>query len=118
VPASSLDSLIAHYNVSPKLANSGMREDLRISPEAVTWFTESPKTWFKFVVQDKEDLAEVAGLRDRFGISPDRIFLMPEGRTPAALAERRLWLAGQCRDLGYRFSDRLHLQLWGSARGR
>jgi len=40
-----------------------------------------------------------------------------EGRDEATLQQRRLWLADLCRDQGYRFSDRLHIQLWGSKRG-
>ena len=42
---------------------------------------------------------------------------MPEGRDDATLEKRRLWLAEICREQGFRFSDRLHIQLWGSKRG-
>lgn len=116
-PKPEFDALVAHYNVSPKLANSGMKEDLRISEKALSWFANSSRAWFKFVVQDDNDLAEVRALRERFLIPHDRILLMPEGRTGEALAHRREWLTSQCLALGYRFSDRLHVHLWGSTRG-
>lgn len=118
IPAPALDAQVNQYNVSPKLSNSGNREDLRLCPEALAWFAESPKAWFKFVLAQEDDLAEITGLQTLLGLPPDRIFLMPEGRDPETLARRRLWLADLCRGHGYRFTDRLHLTLWGPARGR
>jgi 7-carboxy-7-deazaguanine synthase len=42
---------------------------------------------------------------------------MPEGRTAAELDRTAPWLAAICRDLGFRFCDRLHIRLWGDRRG-
>ena len=70
------------------------------------------------MISSPADLAEVAGLQSQFGLDVERIFLMPEGRDPKTLQGRREWLAEKCRALGYRFSDRLHIQLWGDERGR
>jgi 7-carboxy-7-deazaguanine synthase len=42
---------------------------------------------------------------------------MPEGTERARLAERGLWLAEICKEEGFRFSPRLHIDLWGSLRG-
>ena len=47
----------------------------------------------------------------------DRIVLMPEGTDPCALREKSQWLAGVCKDSGYRFTPRLHVDLWGNRRG-
>jgi len=33
------------------------------------------------------------------------------------LDKTAVWLAERCRDLGFRFSDRLHVRLWGDRRG-
>jgi 7-carboxy-7-deazaguanine synthase len=33
------------------------------------------------------------------------------------LRERGLWLAEICKESGYRFSPRLHVDLWGDRRG-
>jgi hypothetical protein len=43
---------------------------------------------------------------------------MPEGTDAQALAGRSRWLAERCCELGYRFSTRLHILLWGDERGR
>ncbi|MDE0826763.1 MAG: 7-carboxy-7-deazaguanine synthase QueE [Akkermansiaceae bacterium] len=117
-PSSELDALITQYNVSPKLANSGNDQKLRLKEDALTFFASSPKAWFKFVVSAPEDLAEIQDLQSRLALDPDRIFLMPEGRSPEDLALRTAWLVDLCRDQGYRFSQRLHLALWGPKRGK
>jgi len=117
LPDQHMAAAVDQWNVSTKLSNSGNSAKLRIKPEAMQFFAASDKAWFKFVIQNEQDLAEVKELEAQFSINKERILLMPEGRDEAALQSRRLWLADLCRDQGYRFSDRLHIQLWGSKRG-
>ena len=117
IPSSEFAAVVDQFNVSPKLANSGIDESLRLRPAAHAWFAASPKAWFKFVVATPADLTEIQNLRERFGIPAGRILLMPEGRTAADLDRSAPWLAGLCRDLGFRFCDRLHIRLWGERRG-
>ena len=45
------------------------------------------------------------------------VILMPEGTDPVRIHERSLWLAELCKEEGYRFSPRLHIDLWGPRRG-
>lgn len=116
-PCDELAELIEQFNVSPKLSNSANKESLRISPASLTYFSQHPKAWFKFVVAQESDLGEIQQLISKFSLPKEKIILMPEGRTQSALNERRLWLAELCRDHGYRFADRLHIRLWGSKRG-
>lgn len=117
-PSAQLDALVEQYNVSPKLANSGNATALRLQDGPLSFFAASPKAWFKFVVSSPEDLDEIQTLQSRFTLPSDRLFLMPEGRSPEVLAHRTQWLADLCRDQGYRFTQRLHLALWGPTRGR
>jgi len=116
-PSAEFDALISQYNVSPKLSNSGNTRELRIAPTALAFFATSEKTWFKFVIAAPSDLEEVTALIKEHNLPKNRILLMPEGRTEQVLQQRRLWLADICRDQGFRYSDRLHIQLWGSKRG-
>ncbi|MGB2403141.1 MAG: 7-carboxy-7-deazaguanine synthase QueE, partial [Akkermansiaceae bacterium] len=109
--------LIQQYNVSPKLANSGNMLKLRINDQALAFFAQSEKAWFKFVISSDADLAEVNQMIITHELPRNRVMLMPEGRNDATLENRRIWLAEVCRDQGLRFSDRLHIQLWGSKRG-
>jgi 7-carboxy-7-deazaguanine synthase len=117
-PGGAFDAAITQYNVSPKLANSRQEEKLRLHDGPLAFFAHSPKASFKFVITNETDLAEVADLRSRLDLAPGHIILMPEGRDPETLAERSRWLAEICRDHGYRFSPRLHIELWGPARAR
>jgi organic radical activating enzyme len=117
VPSPAFAAAVGQFNVSPKLANSGMAEALRLVPDALAWFAASPKAFFKFVVASPADLLEIQTLVTRFELPPSRVLLMPEGRTPADLDRHGPWLAETCRDLGFRFCDRLHIRLWGDRRG-
>ena len=117
-PNLDLDELVLQYNVSPKLANSGNAEELRLVPAALAWFAASPKASFKFVVASPADLAEIEALQARLRLDPARLILMPEGRDAATLHSRRRWVAEACLEHGFRFSDRLHIALWGPARAR
>lgn len=112
-----LGELVDQFNVSPKLAHSGNQGLIRIDPPVLREFAANARANFKFVVQDDADLAEVEDLRRQFAIPPERIVLMPEGRTAAELSARSPWLAETCMQRGYRFSSRLHILIWGDKRG-
>jgi len=117
VPSDAFDTSVHQYNVSPKLTNSGNPSKLRIHPDALSFFASSPKAWYKFVIAEPSDLEEVEALISQYQLPQARVILMPEGRDETSLQRRRLWLADICRDRNYRYSDRLHIQLWGSKRG-
>ncbi|MFM7181819.1 MAG: 7-carboxy-7-deazaguanine synthase QueE [Verrucomicrobiales bacterium] len=117
LPEEDLDPLMDQYNVSPKLENSGNRHALRIRPSVLAWFAASSKAWFKFVITSQDDLAEIRTIITDAGISNERVILMPEGRTPEAIATHRELVVKLCLDHGYTFNDRLHLRLFGARRG-
>ena len=117
VPSSEFDTLIHQYNVSPKLENSGNNPEKRLNGKALQFFAATPKAWFKFVIADENDLNEVEKIITEYKLPSERVLLMPEGRDELTLQKRRRWLVNLCRDRNYRFSDRLHIQLWGSKRG-
>lgn len=116
-PSPEMHEAIDQFNVSPKLSNSGMDEKLRVHPATLQCFAASPKAWFKFVVASPGDVEEILELGDTYGLPRARTLLMPEGRTAAELDTKASWIAETCRDLGFRFCDRLHVRLWGDKRG-
>ena len=116
-PHPALDAYVAQYNVSPKLSHSGNPFDIAVIPERMTQWASEPKAYFKFVVSEPEDMAEVLALQARYTIPSDRIMVMPEGTTSAILQERSRWLAALAVDHGLRFTDRLHIHLYGDSRG-
>jgi 7-carboxy-7-deazaguanine synthase len=117
IPPAELDSLLGQYTVSPKLESSGVERALRLRDDALAFMAASPKSVFKFVIAAALDVREVAALATRHGVDPDRIYLMPQGTTTEALAALRPIVAEACLEHGYRFSDRLHIQLFGNRPG-
>jgi len=117
IPSPAFHEAVNQFNVSPKLANAGMVEALRLNAAALQFFAASPKAWFKFVVAEPADLPEIEALLTAHALPRQRVLLMPEGRTVAELDHNAPWLADICRDQGFRFCDRLHIRLWGDKRG-
>jgi organic radical activating enzyme len=87
-------------------------------PEALNAFAQLPAAYFKFVVEAPNDLDEVLGIRDKYGLSSRNIVLMPQGRTAEVINCRSRWISEACVREGFRFSTRLHVLLWGDERGR
>lgn len=117
VPTAEFDAAIDQYNVSPKLENSNNPRRLREKPGAYRFFARSPKACFKFVIAEKSDLDEVLELLKTYAIASEKIWLMPEGTSAGVLAKRRKWLVEICKKHGFRYSDRLHVQIWGAKKG-
>jgi 7-carboxy-7-deazaguanine synthase len=107
---------VDQWNVSVKLAGSGVPEARRINPEAIRQFL-GLGAWWKFVVVDAADVAEVLRLAERFAIPRERILLMPEGVRPEEILEHSPWVWEECKRYGFRFSPRLHILLWAAKRG-
>jgi 7-carboxy-7-deazaguanine synthase len=115
-------------SISPKLANSVPRERdggrwaaqhdrLRIQPAALGQLMERYPYQLKFVVQAPGDMDEIEALVTRLKADRGRVVLMPEGTDADTLAERSRWLVETAKRSGFRFSPRLHVELWGNRRG-
>ena len=116
-PPPALDALVHQYNVSPKLAHSGNPAGLALIPERLAAWAADPRAYFKFVVGNDADVAEVLGLRETYRMAAERVFVMPEGTESAALRAALRWLAPLALEHGLRLSDRLHIHLYGDTRG-
>lgn len=115
-------------SISPKLANSvpwereGGRwarthDRLRIQTPVLRRLMASYAYQLKFVIAAPEDLGEVRALVAELGAEKARVVLMAEGADPEVLRERGRWLAEICKREGFRFTPRLHIELWGHQRG-
>lgn len=116
-PTPALDALVDQYNVSPKLAHSGNPPELALVPERLSAWAADPRAFFKFVIAEPEDVAEVLELQARYTIPGSRIWLMPEGRDSETIRARGRWLAEICSKNELNFTDRLHIHLYGDTRG-
>jgi 7-cyano-7-deazaguanosine (preQ0) biosynthesis protein QueE len=115
-PHEPVAGLVAQWNVSPKLANSGVAFERRIRPDALAALRATGRAVFKFVVADTADLDEVASVVDAHDLAP--VWIMPEGTEPAALLERARALSDPVLARGWNLTPRLHVLLWGDQRGR
>jgi 7-carboxy-7-deazaguanine synthase len=115
-------------SISPKLANSTPREReggrwaaqherLRYNPQVLRKLTSEYTYQLKFVVTAPEDREEIERIVRETGADPSRVVLMPEGVSAEALRERARWLVDLCKQCGYRYSPRLHIDIWGNQRG-
>jgi 7-cyano-7-deazaguanosine (preQ0) biosynthesis protein QueE len=115
-PSTSMAELVAQWNVSPKLANSGIAEERRIVPEALAALQATGRALFKVVVGSEAELDEVAALEAEHGLRP--IWILPEGTDAAAVLDRGRALADPVLARGWSLTTRLHVLLWGDERGR
>ena len=104
------------WNVSLKLAGSGVPDARRICPGAIAAFRERD-AWWKFVVAVPDDVAEVLALAARFALPRARVLLQAEAVRRDELVERSAWVVEACKRHGFRYSPRLHVMLWGARRG-
>lgn len=116
-PPPALDTLVAQYNVSPKLAHSGNAGELALPPERLRHWAAEPRAFFKFVIAEPADVDEVLALSETYAIPRERVFLMAEGRDTATLHAREAWLQPLCAAHGLTLSKRLHIELYGDTRG-
>jgi 7-carboxy-7-deazaguanine synthase len=116
-PSAEMLDVVDCFNVSPKTSNSAVERKLRLREDPLRALASSKKTWFKFVVSDLKDVAEVEDLIAEFSIPRDRVMLMPEGTEQTKLMEKSRWLVDVCKEHGFRFAPRLHILLFGNKRG-
>jgi len=115
-------------SVSPKLSNStplerdggrwaAAHERLRYQPGILKRFIASYDYQMKFVLARESDLVEIQRIIAETGAAPDRVVLMSEGTDVDTLRDRGRWIAEICKREGYRYTPRLHVELWGARRG-
>ncbi|CAK0750829.1 7-carboxy-7-deazaguanine synthase [Gammaproteobacteria bacterium] len=113
-------------SLSPKLANSTpdndriwtvRHEQERINLAALRQFLDTYDCQIKFVVDTPQDLTEIEKLVEQLNIPSCLVILMPQGITEERIKQKQSWLAEMCKKYGYRYSPRLHINIWGERRG-
>ncbi len=117
-------------SLSPKLLNSApdplVHATWRRKHEATRWQPAVIQAWlehyeyqFKFVISRPEDVEEFEAMLAVLGraIPRHKILLMPEAISLEKMRERAGWLGELCKQRGYRYAHRLHIELYGNKRG-
>jgi len=132
------DCPIDLVSISPKLASSTptperdpkgdgeweeRHEERRIDMEALSSLVDAYDSQLKFVVTGPDDLPEIEELVERVRahatttIPDSEVLLMPEGTTREELDKTRNQTAELAMEHGYRYTPRLHVDLWNDAPG-
>ncbi|RQG89430.1 7-carboxy-7-deazaguanine synthase QueE [Natrarchaeobius chitinivorans] len=130
------DAPIDLVSISPKLESSTptpersptdvgeweqRHEADRIDLDSLSRLVEDAAFQLKFVVTGEEDLPEILdvleALRDATDatVRDEDVLLMPEGATRTRLAETRTRVADLAMTYGFRYTPRLHVDLWNDA---
>lgn len=133
------DAAIDLASISPKLSSSTptaskdpkgdgewseKHEEQRIDMTALARLVENYSFQLKFVVTSQADIEELNDIVKRTReqtsarIRNQDILLMPEGQTEAEVAQKRAQVADLAMEHGYRYTPRLHVNLWNDEKGR
>lgn len=116
-------------SMSPKLSNSTpwkrasgkfakMHEARRLNFDVMQKFIDGYDYQLKFVVDQPKDLAEMKEILNRLrNVDPGRILTMAQARTKKQLRDKSQWLVDLCKQNGFGYSPRLHIELFGNRRG-
>jgi len=118
-------------SISPKLSNStpspdeisegwvAKHEQLRLQPAVIRQWIRRYPFQLKFVISEARDVEEVETLLSQIDadIPPHKILLMPEGISSEIIRGRDDTLIDLCLSRGYRFCNRLHVEIFGNTRG-
>ncbi len=117
-------------SLSPKLSNStptdreggrfaDLHERQRLRLGVIQQFIDhAPAFQLKFVVAAEQDLDEIRSILAQLsGWRPEDVLLMPEGTDVQTLERRAGWVSEVCKQTGFRYCPRLHVELYGNTRG-
>ncbi len=106
-------------NCSPKLESSGNSLELRFNKDTLSYINKLKYSYFKFVVNDVKDIAEV---EDQFSfIHPEKIILMPATHNVHDKVEEdqkwKQFVWDLATEKGWMYSGREHIDVWGMRAG-
>jgi 7-carboxy-7-deazaguanine synthase len=118
-------------SLSPKLANSTpaagtiseawrqRHEQTRRQPAVLREWIDAYPFQLKFVLESAADLAEMEALLEHIdrSIPPSKVLIMPQGIDVPTIRGRDESLIDLCLGRGYRYCNRLHIELFGNKRG-
>jgi len=108
------------FSVSPKLSASGELWEDAVKPEVVKEYSQVGFTYLKFVIDKQEDFDEVdRAVQEyrRVGFTGP-VYVMPVGGTDAAYFSNTRHIADEALARGYRYSPRLHVDIWSNGWGK
>jgi 7-carboxy-7-deazaguanine synthase len=108
------------FSVSPKLSASGEKWSDAIKPEVVVEYQQRGYVYLKFVIDNILDFDEVdrAVKEYRAAGFHGQVYVMPVGGTDKAYFSNTRHIADEALVRGYRYSPRLHVDIWSNGWGK
>jgi organic radical activating enzyme len=105
------------FSVSPKLSASGEKWSDAIKPEVIMDYQSIGHTYLKFVVDNEEHFEEVVKATDEYRKSGfgGKVYVMPVGGVSSLYDLNKFNVAEAALKMGYNYSPRLHVDIWGNA---
>jgi 7-carboxy-7-deazaguanine synthase len=116
-------------SMSPKLANSTpwrrakgkfakMHETARLNFEVMQQFVDTYDYQLKFVVDQRADFDEIEEILGKLeNVDRTRVLIMGQGKTRRELQDKTKWIIDVCKEYGFGYTPRLHIELFGNRRG-
>ena len=116
-------------SMSPKLAHSTpwqrakgtfakMHETARLNFEVMRQFIDGYDYQLKFVVDQREDFDEIEEILGQLeDVDRSRVLIMGQGKTTREIRNKTKWIIELCKEYGFGYTPRLHIELFGNRRG-
>tara|TARA_Y100000590_G_scaffold117906_1_gene134936 strand:+ start:3360 stop:4049 length:690 start_codon:yes stop_codon:yes gene_type:complete len=118
LPNNALSALVDQWNVSPKTKNSGNPEELCDNNECYVFFSKQKNCYFKYVVENANDLVEIKKLISKYSLDKNKVLLMPQASTKSEIISREKIVSKIAKNSKLRYSPRIHVSMWGNQRGK
>jgi 7-carboxy-7-deazaguanine synthase len=116
-------------SINPKLSNStpwqrdggrfaAVHERTRMNVPVIQRWIDAYEHQLKFVVEGPADLPEIDELLGRLrGVRAENVLLMPQGVEAEELRAKAGPIVDMCKQRGFRYCPRLHIELYGNTPG-
>lgn len=108
------------YVISPKLTNSGVTWDIKWADNLLKNFSAMSyhgEAFYKFVIDSHESAEQAHNIEAATKWNPEATYFMPEGTTSQQLDINSEICYESTYKTETKYSDRLHIRLWGDKRG-
>lgn len=124
-----LETKADFLSISPKLAGScahdkyrKMQEQKRLNYPELIKLIQNHNCQLKFVINSEEEALEILEIRHQIaslsGINVDDIiWVMPQGVEEKQFKEKAIVLANLCKKYKWKYTDRIHIRIWGQKKG-
>ena len=112
-PTDEFDSFVNLYNVSPKLANSGVPYEKRIKKDVLEYYQNTDKSIFNFVITNEDNWNEVCEL----DLKREKLYLMPSASNIDELKETQKTVVEIAIRETIKFNTRLQIEIWNETTG-